>query len=212
VAAIAVALAHAQQHGARLPKQLRTLIDHENKATAISEFEFNLIPGLLQTGEYSQELITSAGTVPTEEIDDRVAARLGRQHLFSRRNAPTITFYIHEFALRLPVGGPDVMSEQLHNLLRVSVRPSITLRVVPAACGAHAGINGSFQFLEFNKIKPVVYLETETSSLFLELPIEIEAYREILAALDATALPEGQSKDFIGDLAVELYGDHDDLA
>jgi hypothetical protein len=63
--------------------------------------------------------------------------------------------------------------------------------------------------MEFKEIKPVVYLESETSSLFLELPIEIQAYREILAALDATALPEGQSKDFIGDLAVELYGDRE---
>ena len=106
-------------------------------------------------------------------------------------------------------------AEQLHKLLQVSVRPLIALRVVPAARGAHAAINGSFQLLEFKQIKPVVYLESETSSLFLELPIEIQAYREILAALDETALPEGQSKNFIGDLAVELYGDretHDDLA
>ncbi|MGH3869584.1 MAG: helix-turn-helix domain-containing protein [Pseudonocardiaceae bacterium] len=31
-----------QQHGSRLPKQLRTLIDHENKAAAISEFQHSL--------------------------------------------------------------------------------------------------------------------------------------------------------------------------
>ncbi|MGH3711347.1 MAG: helix-turn-helix domain-containing protein [Pseudonocardiaceae bacterium] len=39
-----------QQHGSRLPKQLATLIDHENKAVAISEFEVVGVPGLLQTG------------------------------------------------------------------------------------------------------------------------------------------------------------------
>jgi hypothetical protein len=83
---------------------------------------------------------------------------------------------------------------------------------MPMARGAHAAIHGSFRLMEFKQIKPVVYLESETSSLFLELPIEIQSYRDILAALDATALPEGQSKDFIGDLAIELYGDHDDLA
>jgi transcriptional regulator with XRE-family HTH domain len=201
-----------QQHGARLPKQLRTLIEHENKAIAIKQFEFNLIPGLLQTGDYARALIEEAGMHPPDEITDRVAARLGRQNLLSRRNPPKCVFYIHEFALRLPVGGPEVMSEQLHTLLRLSVRPSITLRVVPAARGAHAAINGSFQFLEFRQIKPVVYLESETSSLFLELPIEINAYGDILAALDETALPEGQSKDLIGALAVELYGGHVELA
>src|SRR5690242_11884029 len=98
-----------QQHGARLPKQLRTLIDHENKAVAISQFEFNLIPGLLQTGNYARALIEEAGMHPEDEITDRVAARLGRQHLLSRRNAQRCAFYIHEFALRLPVGGPEVM-------------------------------------------------------------------------------------------------------
>ncbi|MDQ3760586.1 MAG: helix-turn-helix domain-containing protein [Actinomycetota bacterium] len=36
-----------QQHGSRLPKQLVTLIDHENKAVTISEFEVTGVPGLL---------------------------------------------------------------------------------------------------------------------------------------------------------------------
>ena len=69
--------------------------------------------------------------------------------------------------------------------------------------------------LEFARIKPVVYLESETSSLFLERPIEIDSYRSILTALDATALREGQSREFIANLAVELYSDreaHDHLA
>jgi len=37
--------------------------------------------------------------------------------------------------LRLPVGDSMVMSEQLHHLLRMSVRPYLSLRVVPAADG-----------------------------------------------------------------------------
>jgi uncharacterized protein DUF5753 len=119
-------------------------------------------------------------------------------------------FYIHEFALRLPVGGADVMSEQLHRLLRLGVRPNVSIRVLPAAIGPLAATAGPFIMMEFAEIKPVVYLESETSSLFLELPIEIDAYRSILDSLDATALSEGQSREFIGDLAVELYGDRED--
>ena len=45
------------------------------------------------------------------------------------------TFYLHEFALRLPVGGPVVMVEQWEHLLRMSRRSYLTLRVVPAALG-----------------------------------------------------------------------------
>jgi hypothetical protein len=42
-----------QQHGSRLPRQLVTLIDHETKAVAISDFESTLVPGLLQIGDYA---------------------------------------------------------------------------------------------------------------------------------------------------------------
>ena len=47
-----------QQHGSRLPKQLMTLIDHENKAVAIGDFQSVIVPGLLQTGEYARAVIS----------------------------------------------------------------------------------------------------------------------------------------------------------
>lgn len=100
-----------QQHGTRLPQQLRTLIDHENKAVTIDHFEATLVPGLLQTTDYARALIRQAGLIPTGEIEDRVAARLGRQSLFGRERPARFTFFIHEFVLRLPVGGPTVMVE-----------------------------------------------------------------------------------------------------
>ena len=166
-----------QQHGSRLPQQLVTYIDHENKAVTISEFQEPGVPGLLQTGDYARALLSRSGNVPADEVDDRVAARLARQSLFSREHPPRFTFYLHEFVLRLPVGGPVVMSDQLHHLLRMAVRPYLTLRVVPAALGAHAGMAGAFRLMEFAEFKPVVYLESITSSLFLEKPVEIDAYR-----------------------------------
>ncbi|MGH3435809.1 MAG: helix-turn-helix domain-containing protein [Sciscionella sp.] len=201
-----------QQHGSRLPKQLRTLIDHEDKAVSIGDFQATLVPGLLQTGEYARALIHGTGNVPDSEIDDRVAARLARQQLFSREHRAQFTYFIHEFALRLPIGGPEVMSEQLHHLLRMSVRPYLTLRVAPTSLGAHAGIAGQFKLMEFAEFKPVVYIDSETSSLFLEEPEEIAAYRRILAGLADSALDEGQSRELIARLATELYaeGEGDD--
>ncbi len=144
-----------------------------------------------------------------------MAARLARQSLFSRDRPARFTFYLHEAALRLPVGGPAVMAEQLQHLRRMSMRSYLTLRVVPVALGAHAAMTGAFRLMEFAEFKPVVYLESETSSLFLEKPEEIQAYRRILEALADTALGEGQSRELIATLATELYADgedHDDRA
>ncbi len=204
-----------QQHGSRLPQQLLTLVDHENKAISISDFQEPGVPGLLQTGDYARALLSRSANVPAAEIDDRVAARLARQSLFSRERPARFTFYLHEFVLRLPVGGSTVMSDQLHHLLRMSVRPYLTLRVVPAALGAHAAMAGSFTFMEFAEFRPVVYLESTTSSLFLEKPEEIATYRRILGALAETALDEGQSRELIATLATEFSADredHDDCA
>lgn len=190
------------------------MIDHENKAVEISDFQNTLVHGLLQTGDYARAVIWSNVNVPANEVEDRVTARLARQALFTRSRRATFTFFLHEFVLRAPIGGAAVMSEQLHHLLRMAVRSYLTLRVVPASRGAHAGMSGPFTLMRFTDFTPVVYLDSETSSLFLEKPEEITAYHRVLEALAETALDERESKELIGDLAVELYADradHDDL-
>ncbi len=199
-----------QQHGCRLPKQLVTLIDHENQASTISDFEAIVVPGLLQTRGYARALISRSGNIPAEEVDEWVAARLARQNRFNRDGRTRFFFYVHEFVLRTPVGGPAVMSDQLHHLLRMSVRPDLTLRVVPTSLGAHAAMSGSFRFMEFAEFRPVTYLESTTSSLFLELPEETAAYRSILGSLAETALGEAESRELIAGLATELYADRED--
>jgi len=195
-----------QQHGSKIPEQLKTLVDHEGRAAEIRDFQSLVINGLLQTGDYARALLERSGTVPAADVEQRVAARLGRQSLFSRQQRPQFTFYLHEFVVRLPVGGPEVMSEQLHALLRLSVRSYINIRVIPVSAGAHAGTAGSCSLMEFTEFKPVVYVEEETAGHFLEEQAEIASYRGIFATLANQALDEGQSRDLIATLAVELYG------
>jgi len=129
-----------------------------------------IVPGLLQTGESARAVISRVVNVPPEEVDDRVAARLARQSLFSRDRPARFSFYLHESVLRTPVGGGAVMWDQLHHMVRMSVRLYLVLRVVPASLGAPAAMAGSFTLMEFAEFKPVAYLESETSSLFLEKP------------------------------------------
>ncbi|MGX7823953.1 helix-turn-helix domain-containing protein [Actinokineospora sp. 24-640] len=195
-----------QQLG-RLPTQLRTLVDHENQASTIDEFEPTLVPGLLQTVDYAQAIVRANTNVADHEVDERVVARTARQQLFRRARPPAFSFHIHEFALRLPVGGPEVMADQLNHLVRMSARTNISVRVVPAAVGAHAALAGAFRLMEFPHYKPIVYLESENSSLFLERPEEIAAYRGILTALSDTALSAEESRAVISALSAELYAE-----
>ncbi len=134
-----------------------------------------------------------------------MAARLARQRVLSVERPALFTFYLHEFALRIPVGGSDVMSEQLHHLLRLSVRPHIEIRVVPARVGAHPAMSGDFIIMEFAQISPVVYLEHDTSSLFLESRKQTRSYQQVLSGLAAVALDEAGSRRMISEIATELY-------
>jgi transcriptional regulator with XRE-family HTH domain len=200
------------QYGARVPKQVRVLVDHENRATEITDFQPIVIPGLLQTEHYARALIEGADTLAAHEVKERVVARLARQKLLTERSAPRFTFFIHEFVLRLPVGDSEVMSDQLDHLLRMAVLPRVTLRVLPARVGAHAGIAGAFKLMEFPEFRPVVYLDSQASSVFLEKPEETAPYQNLVTLLADAALTEGQSREFIAGLGTELYGgrtDHD---
>lgn len=202
-----------QQHIAKLPEQLRTLIHHENRATRITAFDVIRIPGLLQTSDYARALVERVVTVPSDEVESRVQARMGRQTIFSQERRPNFTFFVHEFALRLPVGGHEVMSEQLHQLLRLGVRHYITIRVIPISFGAITALDSSCRLIEFDEMVPVVYVEEQTAGNFMEDPAAVAAYRKIFGALADCSLSEGESMDTIAGLAVELYGggeDHDD--
>lgn len=196
-----------QQHESSLPEPLKPLVNHENVADTIIAFEPVRIPGLLQTEAYARALLKRSPVVAADALEPTVAARIGRQALYNRPRHPSFTFYIHEVALRLPIGGSAVMSDQLHELLRLSVRTYITIKIVPISYGAYAAMAGACRLMEFKEIPPVVYIEEETTGLFLEHDSEIATYRRIFSALDDCALDEPTSKRLIARTAVKLYGE-----
>lgn len=195
-----------QQHGGALPKELRTLVGHEDQAIKIVDFQLAYVPGLLQTPSYAHAVIGAGANLPPMEQSDRVKARMARQMVLKRDNVP-LTFLLHEHVLSLPVGGPTVMSAQLHHLLQLSVRPNISVRVIPAKVGAHPGMTGPFTMMDFAEHRPIVYLENESSSVFLEDPQDLVAYRAVIRDLGAIAPDERQSRELIAKIATDVHGD-----
>lgn len=106
-----------------------------------------------------------------------------------------------ENALRVPVGGPQVMHEQMLHLLFAGSRPQCSIRVVPAVAGAHGLALGSFHIFGYPEGAPVVHVEHLTTSEFLESSQELRAYRATLKRLADVALDQAQSREFISRLA-----------
>lgn len=181
-----------------LPIQLRTLFEHEDACSELISWHLTLVPGLLQTPEYIRSLLRVWPKIKPEDIEPRVEARVARQQILEPRRK--FVFYVHEQALWLPAGGEDVWRDQLHQVLRMLVRPYISVRIVPTRIGAHAGTMGEFSLLKFKKLSPVVYVETMNSCLFMEDKATVDLHTEILNSLDGVALDEGESRRLITDI------------
>ncbi|GAA3021708.1 helix-turn-helix domain-containing protein [Actinokineospora globicatena] len=193
--------AWSREQAGRLPRHLHALIDHEEQAVTIRGLDLLVVPAPLQTDDYARALVAADVTVPPNERDARVVAKLTRRQFIKRDLPPTCVFHIAEAALRLPVGGHDLRADQARDLVRMSERRNITIRVVPTERGVTASAAGSFRLLEFADFKPVVCVESETSCQFIEGTDEVTGYRAVLAALAETALTPDESRAFLVALA-----------
>jgi transcriptional regulator with XRE-family HTH domain len=185
-----------------LPSQLTALIGFESQATHITDVQLALIPGLLQTPEYTRALMQGGG-VPALEAETRVATRLGRQAVLSRPHPPEYLAIIDEASLRRPVGDEAVMAEQLRHVVRVAKRQNTTVQVIPYQQGAHPGLNGAYVILKFAKARTIVHLEHKRSSLFLDEPDDVKPFVAGVDTLREVALDPAQSAAFLDTVAAE---------
>ncbi|WP_394613936.1 helix-turn-helix domain-containing protein [Lentzea sp. JNUCC 0626] len=178
-----------------VPEQVHSLISQERLANLVTVWSMNLVPGHLQIAAYMRAAAEKSAKIKPADIDALIHAKLDRQAIL--KPGRQFVFYVHEQALRLPVGGADVMRSQLTHILMLLVRQYITLRVVPTAIGAHAGMSGSFTQLSFDRYQPVVFIESENSGLFLDDTASLESYSAVLKRLDQEALDAEQSRRLI---------------
>lgn len=187
--------------------QSRTYLYFETQATVITNYELMLVPGLAQTADYAFAVVSA---IQVDEVDEDIGARVGRrmarQQILLRRNPPRLNLVISEEALRRPVGGPKVMARQLRHLVDLANRPKVSIRVVPAAIPAHAGLLGQFVLLEFAKDPTVVFTEARTTGLFRDDPAEVDLYKMTLEKLTEIALDEAGSVELMRSIATHFDG------
>ncbi len=182
-----------QRHGSCVPVRLRTLVQNVKAAKTLTTWHPHGLPVFLQSVDYLRAAISASPNVPDEETDHRVKAAQELQELLSGRGLQC-TFYIHEQALNLPVGGHEVHVGQVHHLLLMTVRTNVAIRILPTEVGAHAGMSGAFTQLDFPAYEPLVFLEHENSTLIEEEKTAVEGYLEVVRWLDRASLDGEQSK------------------
>lgn len=197
---------NAQQHGWWVPYGdvfTGSYIAIEDVADKIRDYETILIPGLLQTGRYARAVIEAGRPAVPGEVDRRVRARRARQDLLDRTDAPKLVAVIYEAALRCPIGGPEVMREQLRALIQPE-RENVTVLVLPFAAGAHAGLDGPFTILSFEGDAPdIAFAETAVGDAYEESAEGTRKATLRFKAIQELALSAKESAAFIAALIKE---------
>lgn len=191
-----------QPHGKYMPIRPLTARTHLQAANSLVSWHPHAIPDLLQTEDHARAWLTASATVPLAEVDERVQALHESQRVL--RDNVNCTFFIHEFALGLRVGGHEAHVAQLCDLMFKATWDRIKILVVPATAGAHAGIAGPFTLLRFPKVQPMIWTTTENSSLFVEAKPAVEGYDSVIRSLKRVSLDEDASKALITDMFVRL--------
>ena len=177
------------------PEYFADAAELEKLATTISDYSPMLVPGVLQTAEYARALTSAAQPFASmEEVEGHVTARLERARLLDRPNAPELWTVIHEAAIRIPVGGPAVMRDQLLHLAEVArAYRRVKLQVLPDSAGEHAFLNGLVCLMTFEDAPPVVYTEGAYTGQLIEEPRLVAHYGRAYDFVRAAALPMGAS-------------------
>ncbi|WP_416478896.1 helix-turn-helix domain-containing protein [Streptomyces sp. LKA04] len=187
----------------RYPKQVRDLAKLESRAVESLSYGSYSLHGLLQTEEYARALLSRRRPVLTEdELENAVAARMGRKAMFERAPTPALSFVQEEATLRRPVGGMMVLRRQLEHLLEIGRLRHVEIQVMPTSRGDHPG-GGRLQVLKFEDGTAVGRADDEYGSRAVTDPRQLRILELRYGTIRAEALPTRESAAFIEQLLGE---------
>jgi transcriptional regulator with XRE-family HTH domain len=177
----------------------------ENTAVTLRMWQPLIVPGLLQTAEYSRALFLGERSDLSQDALDRlVSARLERQRIFERDHPPHTSVVLDESVLHRLIGSPQVVHDQLLHMADMSMRSFISVQVVAGSVGAHPGLAGAFMIASCDGKPDILYFDAvegqtmERNTLVRKFAIAFDLIR-------SEALPASASRETILKAAEERW-------
>ncbi|CAM3202023.1 helix-turn-helix domain-containing protein [Stackebrandtia soli] len=193
-----------QDFGKHMGARQRINADLEFGAALIREFSGGVIPGLLQTADYTRARCrvshVRGSFAPTANIDKAVEARLARQRMMRRPEGPRYTAVIDELALLRPAAPPETMRAQIEELIHLQETDSqITIHVLPirAVISDYWLPNASFSIYTYSDPQDptITVIEGEARDLLLSEQSDIDTYQDLFTRIsDAVLSPESTTR------------------
>jgi len=199
------ALLHALLSREAWPSYFAPVIDFENQAVRIHEWELRVVPGLLQAENYARSVITAGKPqLSGAELDRKVNVRIERQRLFERDNPPEYWTVLSEGALRQVIGSPAITGEQLDEIIEAARMPNTVVQVLPLAASGHPGTDGPITVFDFTDAPSNAYLEYNGGGMITESPEEVTELVTTMNMLRAAALPQRESLGLLRQIRSEI--------
>jgi transcriptional regulator with XRE-family HTH domain len=189
------------------------IMDAESEAETAWNWEPQVVPGLLQTENYTRAVLQLWPGVfarPAAEVERRVETGRIRQRVLTRVPALDLCFVIDESVLLRGFATPLVMREQLVHMVEISEHPNIELRIL-ALRGSQVVGTGAFDYFRFPRIHGVprsdaVAVEHLQGTTFVESEEDVNTYRVVFGALREKSLSPQASRDVLARVAREAWG------
>ncbi|WP_406171865.1 helix-turn-helix domain-containing protein [Streptomyces sp. NBC_00996] len=191
-----------------------SLAELESSAVVLRMHQSLFIPGLFQTAAYTQAIFNSP-KLGFENIEEGLKFRMERQRILTCDNPPAVHAVIHEAALHMRFGGPQVVREQLLRLVELARLSNVTVQIYPFSAQAHAALSGNFvHIIPSAPELSTVVLEQLGGARYLSEQAHLQQYGEMfdrlaenaLAPIDVSLAPEAHSvKDSLALIQHLLY-------
>ncbi len=179
--------------GAGTKRRQQASVKIESETDFMRCYHSFLIPGLLQTAEYAQEILRNViefQKVPND-ADAGVSKRLERQQILYRPKH-RFHFVIAEQALNTTVGDNSIMIGQLDRLLAVVGMPRVVLGIIPARARYRVPMSN---FTIFDN--RMVMVETIAAEMTIIQPREIALHRRAFDVLTSQSVTGNAARERI---------------
>ncbi|MFJ5674350.1 helix-turn-helix domain-containing protein [Streptomyces sp. NPDC093097] len=174
----------------------------EDEATYIRCWEPVLVPGLLQTPEYTEAVITTGPRcISPEQVAELTKLRQERRRRIEEGGA-YFAAIIWEPALTALLSQPHLSTGQFAHLLEVGQRQNVTIQLLPASASLIAGMSSAFWAFSFGVEANVeaVTLDSPAHTNVVEAPKDLAHYVNVFDKFRSAALPPDTSAERIRNL------------
>lgn len=160
----------------------------EAEAVLIEHYNPSMVPGLLQTGQYTRELLSAPASTPLvdatpEQIEQMITGRARRQEVLYAPGK-TVRVVVGEGALRTWFGSRETLLAQLDRLVSLSDLTTVEFGVLPFGSPHPTMPLSGWTMQDRSR----VFLESLTGLSEIVAPHEVAAYSKALDLIWEVAL------------------------